>query len=281
MIKSGLLKRIIAAFTIFMLFTASLFAESVFLKDGSIVEGKIVKEDDLKIDLQLSDGVVREIERANIIRTLYHGKYKDKKFINRNDGTELEAYIIDEDAEFYIIRKDLQSSVEIKIAKDEVRIISKERIIEQYNVPAGYYLRGIVPGWGQVYSGHEVKGTIFAISFLGSATWAIIANINYKKSKDKYNTLTLENTEEEFDRAYNKEKKDGKIALVSIITTSVIYALNWGDIVFFSKPESDKSLSIYRYGDFYVNVNLLPDYKNYEYIDYSYLKAEFNISMKF
>jgi len=260
-----------------------LYAESVFLKDGNIIEGSIQKEDDLNIEIQILSGEIQLISRENIIRTLYHGKYKEKKFLNMNDGREFEAYIIDEDAEFYIVRKELKSSVEIKIAKDEVKSISRDRIPKAiYEPPAEYYWWGAIPGCGQFYSGHYLKGTVFGLSFIGSATWAVFANLKYNKSKKDYDSMPAGSSQEELDSAYDKSKKDGQIAVISILTTSIIYALNWTDILFFSKPESDESVSSIRCGEVFVNLTFIPDYSGQNaYRDLYELKSELAVSLRF
>jgi hypothetical protein len=59
------------------------YAESVFLKSGSIIEGKIIKEDDLSIDIRTETGEKRTIQRKEVIRTLYHTKYKERKVIKK------------------------------------------------------------------------------------------------------------------------------------------------------------------------------------------------------
>lgn len=270
-----------ACLFIFFAFSGLLYAESVFLKDGSIVEGKIVKEDDLKITVQISSGEIREISRENILRTNYQVSYKEKKFIKKNDGTEIEGYFVDEDSISFTYREKLNLPDEIKIRKDEIRSISKERIIEQYDPPAGYYLRGIVPGWGQFYSGHYIKSSILGVSFIGSAVWGVKANMQYSKSKKDYESLPAGTTQAELDSAFNQSAKDGKFALLSILTASFIYALNWVDIILLSKPESD-NISMARYGEVYVNLNIIPEYPDFEFIDNSKdLKAEVAVSVRF
>ena len=267
---------------VFMI-TSALYAESVFLKDGSIVEGKISKEDDNQVVVKIASGETQKILRTDILRTLFHYKYKDKKFLSKTDGTEIEAYIVDEDAENYICRTNLNSADEMKILKDDIKSISKEKIPEPYYIPpTGYYLRGIVPGWGQLYSGHYAKGAFFGLSFIGSATWAVVANVNYYRSKKNYDSLSTDNTQEDFNNAYNQKNDDYRLSLWSVITSAAIYVLNWGDILFLSTPESGKPVSMYQCGEVSVNLNILPDYTIQEFPDYlGGLKTEMVVSLKF
>jgi hypothetical protein len=104
------------------------FGESVFLKDGNILEGKISKENDKKITIILTADETREVDRKDIIRTVYHSNYKDKKYLTKMDGTVLEVYIVDEDKAGYTYRLNLDSADEIRIAKDDVDGISKRKV---------------------------------------------------------------------------------------------------------------------------------------------------------
>jgi len=109
-----------------LLLSSSLYAESVFLKDGSIVEGKIVKETDDKVIMK---SIATDVNRSDIIRTVYHNNYKTKKYITKTDGTVFEVYIVDEDRTSYTCRTKLESKKEIKILKDDVESISKKRVV--------------------------------------------------------------------------------------------------------------------------------------------------------
>lgn len=105
------------------------FGESIFLKDGNILEGKISKENDKKITITLSEDETREIDRKDIIRTVYHSNYKDKRYLTKMDGTVIEVYIVDEDKTGYIYRVKLDSPDEVRISKDEVDGISKRKVV--------------------------------------------------------------------------------------------------------------------------------------------------------
>ena len=126
----------------------------------------------------------------------------------------------------------------------------------------GYYMRGFAPGWAQYYSGYNRKGALFGLSFLGSMSWLVISNNNYSKSRDKYHSLTSSDSDSEFDSAFNKAHKDGIIALVSVITTTSIYALNWIDVIWFSKPQMSEISSFLHQDNLYVNMDIHPDYRD-------------------
>lgn len=99
---------------------------SVFLKDGSIIDGHIVKEGARSIEIQPSEGERRAVARNEIMRIQYNNSYKDKKVLRKADGTRIEGYIMEEDSESYIYRTKLYSPVETRIYKNELRSISKK-----------------------------------------------------------------------------------------------------------------------------------------------------------
>ena len=111
----------------FMLAAVSAHAESLFLKDGKIVEGKIAKETDAEVTLDLAGGGTRTIQRAQLLRVLYQSSYKEKRYISLLNGTELEGYIVDEDNSNYTYRADLSSAAEAKISKEEINGIFKNK----------------------------------------------------------------------------------------------------------------------------------------------------------
>jgi hypothetical protein len=107
----------------------SLSAESVFLKDGSIIEGRIVKDNAKIVQLTLPDDTTQEIQRSAILRILYHDNYKNRRFLTKTDGSVIEIYIVDEDKQTYTYRTDLANSEEMKISKAEVDSISRTKIL--------------------------------------------------------------------------------------------------------------------------------------------------------
>ncbi|MGV7930220.1 MAG: LA_0442/LA_0875 N-terminal domain-containing protein [Spirochaetota bacterium] len=117
-----------AVMVLLILYPAALAAESVFLKDGSIIEGRVVRENDREVQLALSTGGRRSIPRGEILRTVYHEEYKQKRFIYLMSGEMIEGFIVDEDRETYTYRRDLASARENRVARSKVDFISKRRL---------------------------------------------------------------------------------------------------------------------------------------------------------
>lgn len=110
-----------------LFFTPSLHAESVFLKDGSIVEGSITTENYQTVTVTENNGRARAVPRKDILRTLFTDDYKKKLYFQLDGGDEVEGYIVDEDATTYIVRRDLYSPKETIVLKKKVLSSSKKR----------------------------------------------------------------------------------------------------------------------------------------------------------
>lgn len=105
----------------------SAFAEAVFLKDGSILDGKILKETKESTRIQLAaDNAIKMIPATDILRTLYNDEYKNMVNIVKLNGESVKCHIVYEDAEYYLVREDLASAKERKILKKEVNGILKK-----------------------------------------------------------------------------------------------------------------------------------------------------------
>lgn len=104
-------------------------SQSIFLKNGSIIEGKIIEETDLAITINSGDGNI-SIPRKSIIRIVYDGEYKHRVSIILMDGRTIVGYVVEEGKNFYIVRKQLISTRELKINKKKVNgILKKSDII--------------------------------------------------------------------------------------------------------------------------------------------------------
>jgi TolB-like protein len=148
----------------------------------------------------------------------------------------------------------------------------------------GYYIRGIVPGWGQFYAKQDIKGISFAAAFVGSAIWCVFANKKYSDSKKKYNDIPAGHPQSEYDSAYDKYKKDGKYALYSIILVSCVYLANWADILFFSTPNFENKITGLNFNNtVYANFDIgqFPVNNQSNLFNSSELMMNFSVTTKF
>lgn len=97
---------------------------SVFLKDGEIIDCRIVREGIRFIEVSPFEGERRIIQRADIMRIQYNNSYKNKKIFSKRDGTRIEGYIMEENDKEYIYRKELSSPEEGRVFKNDLSSIS-------------------------------------------------------------------------------------------------------------------------------------------------------------
>ena len=113
--------------TIFFMQSAAI-AESLFIKDGSIIDGKIISENTGVIILKVPNGTRRTIKKDSLIRIVYSNEFRRSTRLSLYDGTLLEGFIVDEDADRYIVRKMLTSKEETTVLKNEVEFIERSKI---------------------------------------------------------------------------------------------------------------------------------------------------------
>ena len=102
----------------------------------------------------------------------------------------------------------------------------------------GYYVRSIVPGWGQFYADRNTEGLTFSGLFVASAGFTVWSYFNYNKKKKAYDDLTLGSSE--FDSKYNDYKKAADMYNYALIAVGAVYVLHWVDVLFFAKPDFGK-----------------------------------------
>ncbi|HEY1405293.1 MAG TPA: hypothetical protein VF857_01665 [Spirochaetota bacterium] len=110
------------------LLPGALFAEYVYLKDGQVIQGKIVNEDQREIVVQ-TKFQKRTIRRDDILRIMYGERKMEKIYLLMNDGTTRIGYKVDEDATQVLIRESENSPKEISISKSDIKQMSGSEIV--------------------------------------------------------------------------------------------------------------------------------------------------------
>jgi hypothetical protein len=118
-------KILLAAITACITMTIPLYAEYVFLKDGSIIQGQILKDAAGSITIRDNEKKVKTIPRTNIMRVLYTQLYMGKVYVQKTDGKSIICYMVDEDQETYTFREDLYKPVEFKLKRDQVMFMAR------------------------------------------------------------------------------------------------------------------------------------------------------------
>jgi len=138
-----------------LFFSVSLYGGAVFLKNGSFVEGRILKETKTHVILWQKKIGKKTFKKKNLVRVLYKNDFKKKVFIYLLNGSYIEGHIVDEDKDIYVYRLNLKSVNEKTIEKKYVNFISFDSIV----------LKGFAPyrkynPWGMWYFGFEFSGVI-------------------------------------------------------------------------------------------------------------------------
>lgn len=123
-------------FVILFLFCALIFLqvslkanEIVFLKNGDVLYGSVMKENDKYIFFKEKKKTeTRSFRRSQVVRVLYNKKKISKSYIYRKDGTSLLGFIVEENAEGIRLRKILARPDEIFIHRSEIASISEKKI---------------------------------------------------------------------------------------------------------------------------------------------------------
>nr|MBP7584671.1 fibronectin type III domain-containing protein [Spirochaetota bacterium] len=98
--------------------------EVIFLKDGSLVHGRVTQDAAEYITVRKEDNKTEKILRKEIMRILYTKLNMGKIYIQKRDGKGFTAFIVDEDQESYTFRKDLHSPAEFSLKRADVLFIA-------------------------------------------------------------------------------------------------------------------------------------------------------------
>lgn len=104
----------------------SLFAEAVFLTNGSIVEGTIISDGAGSVTVRTADKKTRQIKRDEIMRILYTELKLGKIYVQKRDGKGIVAHLVDEDRESYTFRKELYNPEEFTLKRNEVLFMAEK-----------------------------------------------------------------------------------------------------------------------------------------------------------
>jgi hypothetical protein len=94
-------------------------AESVFLKDGSIVEGALVGNGE-DIKLTLPNGATMNLPAGLVLRIVKGDEYRNAVTVTTKDGAHLQGYIVADEKGKVIFRRKLDSPNELEIERDQI-----------------------------------------------------------------------------------------------------------------------------------------------------------------
>lgn len=116
-------KRINVIFLIFLIAPSSLYAGGVFMKDGSIKEGKVLKVTTNFVILLSDEGIKVQIPVRKVLRVVKHNDYRKVYTVKKKDGTEFKAYVVYEERGKYHMRIQLYSAGEIVLNREDIEAL--------------------------------------------------------------------------------------------------------------------------------------------------------------
>lgn len=144
--KTGILVLALA-----LMLSAAANAEFIFLKDGNIIEGKIIADEADTITLKTKAGKEQVIQRSHIMRTLYTNLNMSKLYVQKRNGESFVAYLVDEDRDDYRFRNELYKPVEFKVSRKEILFMAEKNPSALKGEPSSDAVKlSWLPPYGQV-----------------------------------------------------------------------------------------------------------------------------------
>ena len=97
------MKRMFLAVLLLFFCISAARAEFIYLKDGQVLQGKIIGETQSEITVQ-TRFQVKKVSRNDITRIMYGERKMEKIFLLMNDGSTQTGFLVDQDAAQVIIR---------------------------------------------------------------------------------------------------------------------------------------------------------------------------------
>jgi hypothetical protein len=116
---------LIPAVIIMFIAAIPLTAEYLFLKDGSIIKGKVVTETANEVLFQDDKNKTEKHSHKNILRVLYTELNMGKVYVQMKSGDNFRGYMVDEDRDSYLFRYDLYKPEEFTVKRTDVLFIAE------------------------------------------------------------------------------------------------------------------------------------------------------------
>jgi len=100
-------------------------AESVFLKSGPVVRGKIASESAAAITVTNERGERCVIPRPSVLRILYMDIYMGRMVVRLTDGSSFTAYLAFEDTDAYTFRREIDKPDEFIVPRKKVLFMAR------------------------------------------------------------------------------------------------------------------------------------------------------------
>jgi sRNA-binding regulator protein Hfq len=175
-------------FIIVLVVPRRLNSEIIYMKDGQIFKGPVIKEDRTTVTVKTSFQT-KQIYREHISRILYGDREMESINILLKNGTLLKGFLVDQDKNQVVFREKRNSPRERTILKSNISQISPEEILLLYPriyVHTGYFVP-LAAGKTEL-----TASPLFMIGTGMNFTWIentrIALEAGYTKSRGKENS---------------------------------------------------------------------------------------------
>ena len=114
--------------------------------------------------------------------------------------------------------------------------------VERERAMTGYYLRGIVPGWGQYYGGYRMKGYAFFGAFVLAGAFMGYAIYDFNAKRGEYEDMRS-GTVSEFEDKHDAAGDAATVGKISVGIFAAVYIAHWVDMLFFTRPSLGRDMS--------------------------------------
>ncbi|MCE9501367.1 MAG: hypothetical protein K8R21_12845 [Leptospira sp.] len=184
-----------AIFLTLLLLTFGIEAETILLRDGNSLKGKITAQNFKEITIAVTDqeGQTKEVSvnKSNIIKVVYHDLQKEEEEKlramedekNKSLGNEKLKQEQEEKQKLAYEEKRLQEEAD---RKSQENIRKKEERGSRFGALAR---SAILPGWGQWHGDRKITGIIWPVLFLSTAGALYRQNQIYHFAQKDYDAL--------------------------------------------------------------------------------------------
>lgn len=174
----------------------SILADTITLKSGAVVQGTIVQQDAVKIEIQTAHGV--KVIQKNLIKRIEYtaDKSTDDKKKEEQLAQEKAEQEKQEREQAEKQKREEEERLESQRLRDELSALKEEKrrredAVSQMRGKSGWpsvWRSMVLPGWGQVYRGDMTTARWFLGGAFLSTVYAYRANQEYKSARSNYDS---------------------------------------------------------------------------------------------
>ncbi len=125
--RKGNAMRLLLTLILTLSMTTILFADALVTKDGTLLEGKILRVNEDSVIFLYAEG--RQVFPMDQVERLLHdNRHRDRYYFYQKTGRSVRGHIVEETRNFFMVRPALKEKREIKILKKNIDVVSKRKL---------------------------------------------------------------------------------------------------------------------------------------------------------